>query len=1650
MSPTDPNSSPSGHSGSSLARFLIIVAIYLLVIAASVSVAASRLRVSAGPPAPTTKTTTTSVTPSAIAGSVTKTADEYKPYFALSTNRTYGTGDRARVWINYLGIDYLDFRVYRVVDPVAFFGSKLKDPHKMGEPEKKAIAASLRTSPSLLERIRAAKVAVFKSIKSYFRDQLKRESRESLTQKFRGEGDRVPLNVADYARIPLLNPDQLVKSWREKLPPLDTEYDTRMVLLGKSEPGVYLVEAVNGDLRAYTIAVVTDLTMVLKSAPNGEMLVYTVDRKSGVPRAGVDVEILRSKKTLAKGKTDRGGILKTRIESSPGGAQNADPEASEGRLVMARDHDEFAISDLSSIYFGEEVGEDDGEGEGFNASALTGYIYTDRPVYRPAQKVYFKGILRRAGDRGYEMIAGNVSVTIEDPNNAKVFDKNLTLSSRGSFSGEVEIAAGAPLGTYRIVARTGGSETSGYFEVEEYKKPEYKVSVTTPKKFVRVGEKMKFNIEARYFFGEPVKNADVTYYIYRSRYYPWWWEEEEDSDQDESEAADEQDYGYGNDMVKDGQETLNANGKLEVEFEVPAAEENSAWDYSYRLEAQVTDKSRRTEEGRASFVGTRGSIVANTSTDRYVYYEGDAAKVQVRTSDYEGKPAAASITLEFLARQWEKVEKQYEDGQKYSIYEPRDERLSSVNLNTDSQGQAYYEYRVGKTGSVVIKTIVKEGKRQFVANDNYLWVADRTEQWGDWAYADYGSIKLVPDKKSYQPGETAHVLAMLPTTKAQLLVTTELGGVMATRNVAASGRAVMLDVPIEPRYAPNVYLAVAYVQNGEMYTHDRLLKVPATSKFLNVEIIADKSEYKPRDVAQYTILARNMDGSPAPGAEVSFGVVDEAIYSVRNDQTRDIRKAFYGKRYNQVQTSFAISYYFTGYSGEKPANLAKTEKPAYQLADFKNEGQYAEPSIRKDFKDTTFWQPDLITGADGKASVKVDLPDNLTTWRATARAVTADTKVGAAVGKVVARKDLILRLETPRFLTEGDTVTLSAIVHNYLDSAKNTQVSLEVSGARLLDRTLQTVNIAQKGEQRIDWHVAANQVGQVMLLAKALTDKESDGVQIPLEVVPHGLRRTLAQSLVVTADSSEKSISIDLPDNAHPTARALRIEAAPSTAASLFGALDYLTSYPYGCTEQTMSSFLPNVIVTQALKDVKTASIRGSNDLPAKVQRGLDRLYGFQHEDGGWGWWKEDKTDPFMTAYVVDGLIMASRAGYKVEHERITRGRGKLVQMIAAGKTEEGRPIDPETRAFMIYALTESGDTDSTFANDLFVKRNELQPYGRALLALTLKLKHDDPRARQVAGEIEAGARDGEYDAHWESRRKPMLDFSEENDTEATALSLKALARISPQSPLLPKVARWLLSNRRNGYYWDSTKQTAFAVLGLTEYLKASKELSPDYNLQVFLNGEQVIARRISAQDAAGGQSFLVERTGGQVGRGNQVRVVKSGPGVLYLSVTVNYSTAEDRVAAQGSPELTLTREYFRLRVVESGGSSNWSVEPLSGDVRSGDLLVSRLRVTGSKAQYLMVEDPIPSGCEQIERTSGVNLDYTAGRWCDWYSSREFRDQRTAFFLDYFDGDVTLQYAMRVIVPGEFKVLPARSELMYRPAVQANTASGVMTFLDKK
>ncbi len=398
-----------------------------------------------------------------------------------------------------------------------------------------------------------------------------------------------------------------------------------------------------------------------------------------------------------------------------------------------------------------------------------------------------------------------------------------------------------------------------------------------------------------------------------------------------------------------------------------------------------------------------------------------------------------------------------------------------------------------------------------------------------------------------------------------------------------AGDSMVVDVPIDQRFESNFFLAATFVKNEQLMEGSKNISVPATEKVLKVTVATDKPEYRPGEKVTYTLTAQDPNGHPV-SAELSLGVVDEAIYAVRPESSEPPEKTFYAREWDQVFTQFSTNYWFMGYSGKHKMELTQLRAPT-RLADFKNP-QMVQPKIRKYFPDTIQWQPTLTTDANGKAHASFNFPDSLTTWRATVRAVTRDTMVGQVVSKVITRKNLILRLELPRFLDQGDTATLTGIVHNYLATDKMAKVSLDAQGVDLASPAETTVNVPKNGEAVVTWNVRASKIAQAKFVAKALTDEESDAVELDIPVEPWGLQQNVAQSGALRESQDDVKRSLVLPQNLNADASTLRIDLAPSIAGTMMSALDFLASYPYGCVEQTMSSFLPNILVTKAIKDL--------------------------------------------------------------------------------------------------------------------------------------------------------------------------------------------------------------------------------------------------------------------------------------------------------------------------------------------------------------------------------------------------------------------------------------------------------------------------------
>jgi len=1513
------------------------------------------------------------------------------PYFSITSERTYQPGEKIEIGIYSNHVSVLQFRVYRVNDAGKFFG-QLQDMHSFG-----GQAPQLpKQEKTWLERFHAWKHRIWAWLRDFVRAQFSADSRHHIRLWRLGENQpqKQGLQVDEYAQVPVLNQRQLVSSWKWNVPP-SGRWQSQRVTIPVSDKGVYLVEATNGTLRAYTIVVVTDIAIISKTA-TGRLLCYVVDRTTGNPIAGAVTRVWIDQQEIADKPTDQQGILDLAITQ-------AKPE---NVAVLTSYQDQVAINAPGAWNVGS------------GSRTLRGYSYTDRPVYRPGDTVHFKTIVRTETPTGYVIPQDReLRLELRDPRTYQpVWQQTVTLSDMGTAHWDYPISADANLGFYYLNIQSGERYVEGVrFSVQDYKKPEYAVRVTAQTPRVLQGQPIKATIDARYYFGEPVANAKVKWVVHTSTYWPMG-DYEPDSDAGDEgyevggeTSGDGDTYGGEQETEKSG--TLDADGKLQIT--IPTKVSAKKEDLTYRIEARVTDEGNREISGHGFALATYGSFYVTAQPNSYIYSKGATAIINVTAQDYEKKPVATPFRAELSRWNWQK-----RSGDVVSISQGQ----------TGADGKGHVQFTIPDAGEFRVRVSAVSAENREVENTAYLWAPGISPLW---AGTQQERIQIVADKKSYAPGDTAHVLIVTGKEPTSVLVTAEGNGLYSAKVVRSDGGSVTVDVPVQPEFAPNFYVSAAYIRDNKFYSGNKSLKVPPTQHLLKVDLQPSKPQYEPGQPGAYNIKATDSAGKPV-SAEFSLGVVDEAIYAIEPETAGNIVNAFYSTIYSKVSTDSSLTYYFSGQAGKRAMQLAEghgAARSASALAQLKPE-RLVQPRIRKAFPDTAFWVADVRTDANGQASVKFNYPDAITSWRATARGVTQDTKVGSAVENTIVRKNLMVRLVVPRFFRRGDEIVLSTLVQNYLPAEKTAHVSMEFSGLQVLDGSTRDVPVASRGTAKVDYRVRVLDVDSAKVLGKALTDVESDAMELTLPVVPYGVQLAIAKSGSLAGAGNDVTEQLVFPAGTERNTRKITIEVTPSIAGTVFGALDFLTSYPYGCTEQTMSSFLPDVLVADAMKKLGVGTNINPQSLNKQVQTGLDRLYQYQHPDGGWGWWQTDDSQSFMTAYVLAGLVQAKAAGYEVEGDRIDRARKWLLPPFMRSTA-----VKTDLRAYMAYALVLSeSDSNAAVVDSVWNQRSTLTSYGKALLGLAM-VQINDSRAIDLAKQIAAEAKQDDTQAWWPTDTNYLMDYSGDSTPQATAFVMKLLDEVDPQSPLLPKAAMYLVNHRGQGYYWDSTQQTAMVIYGLTDYLQRTQELKPNFSLDLQVNGKTVATKKFAGADATAPPTSITLPEAQLAQGANQIRLVKSGKGRLYWSTRAEYYSNQSNVVNTGSFQLSTVREYYILTPQQTGDKVVYHLDKLSGPVQVGDTLAVRITVGGSDWRYLMVEDPIPSGTESIARDDLYQLDQEPPWWTTrWRSYRELRDDRTTFFNYYFPrGQAEYTYLLKVVNPGVFRVSPTRVEPMYQP-----------------
>ncbi|MCL4505907.1 MAG: Ig-like domain-containing protein, partial [Chloroflexi bacterium] len=1223
---------------------------------------------------------------------------------------------------------------------------------------------------------------------------------------------------------------------------------------GALTPGIYLLSLTAPEAAATVkyyqparhILIVSNLHVALKQAAQ-EALVWVTDLSSGQPAGSLPISFRdRNFTEINTGSTGQDGQLLSKLSGA------FDEYAAFYAVVSAPGKPDFGIGynrwdqGINPYDFNLQTQ--------FGSSRNMAYLYTERPIYRPGQMVYFKGIIRAEDDARYSLAPNmqTTDITINNDQGQQVYSTTLPVSANGTFSGAFALDNAAATGFYYLQTCLPSDTSLGYkgnglyapklgpgpnqqcrsygvsFQVASYRAPEFEVNLTTDKQDYLAGDTVNATVDAKFFFGGNVSSAKVQWTLYArdfvfNRY----------KGPGNYSFGDYDSYYRGvsyNEQVADGSGATDATGKMIIS--VPAdisKRKNSA---VYSLEVSVTDLNDQSVSARAEAVIHKSDYYLGIAPQDYVSAAGKEARFDIISVDWQGQPIpnkAAGVS--YYQREWFTVQEQDSDGTGVFTSVPSDTLVTTTSIQTGADGKTVDAF-TPKGGGEFRAVVQGQGTSAPVAADS-IYVSSGGSYVG-WRVNNNDRIDLKTDRQDYKVGDVVKLLVPSPYSgTVTALLTVERGRFLSSKVVQLKTNSDILEIPVDASFAPNAFVSVLLVKGVDQDNPTPAYKlgyigfnVDASQFALNITVKSDKATYAPRDKATYDISVTDIQGNPVQ-AELSLAVVDKAILSLADPNSQPIMDAFYGARGLGVHTSDSLDINVDRITAKIIADNAKGGGGG-GLA-----GALNDLFVRQDFKDTALWDAVVNTGPDGKAQVQVTLPDNLTTWTLDARAITADSKVGQTSYEVLATKPLLVRPVTPRFFVVGDAVTLGAVVNNNTDSDVQAEVSLDAQGVTVTNPAPQQVTVKAKGSARVDWQVTAanTDTAQLTFAVKdtgslGLRDSSKPGLATaPNQGIPV-LHYTSPEAVATAGDVSEAGKKLEiiaLPPRLDTGQGQLDIEVDPALASVINTGDRALQEYPYESAETTASRLLVSI----AAQNAGTANT---------VTRSIQRLLGSQHSDGGWGWWISDNTDKAMTAYILLALAHAQTAGYSVDANAMAHAREYLTNQLVA---VDQQPSLANLQAFMLFALTESGADDSGRLGALYESRDALNYGSKALLAMALQdVNKGDTRVKTLLSDLTSNAVPGATGVMWQEKTQDYAMFG--SNTRSTAMALNALARLDPNGALTSNVVRWLMV-AREGETWQSNQEIAWSVMALSEWSAAVGEKDADYTWRVSLNNDAVM-----------------------------------------------------------------------------------------------------------------------------------------------------------------------------------------------------------------
>lgn len=1443
------------------------------------------------------------------------------------------------------------------------------------------------------------------------------------------------------------------------------KFDLREVF-GGEQSGIAYLEVASPSLyengkfeKLSTLVQVSSLGVSAKWSKENS-LVFVTRLKDGTPVSNATVRVYQNGKLLWSGETNQDGVAEISKALDVNGAPIYAFVFFENQLAYTTSGWDYGIEPYRFGFY--DIG---GEMD-YSPKTTVGRVFTERGIYRAGETVFFKGMLRELKQGKWKLPARKqVYVSIRDAKGETIYGKMLTLSSEfGSFNDSLVTKPTAPLGYYSIQVKSSSREDDFYifaaedFRVEAYRPATFETRINAAQKSFTCGDEFSATIEGRYLFGAPMIGDNATWTLTRSTlenfsfpdYDGYFWQPLSWSGNSKDQSGS---------LLASGSGALDKLGQLKISQTLNFSISSPSM---LTLEGEVVSPSRQAIAERQSFKFHPASFYIGLKPKTTFTKENAELPVDVVTVSVDGKQVSEKVSIEVVHRQWVSVKRAGAGGRYEWQSEQVDSTIFKTDISTKESESVSFNAPIKGAGLYFIRATAKDSKGNTARSEAYSYAYGGG--YSAWERTDDDRLTLTTNKKTYKPNETATILVQSPYETATALLTIEREGILEHKVFELKGTAPAIELPIKPEYLPNIYVSVMLIKgrtalpkSGESDLGKPSFKigyaklsVEASKQRLQVNIIPKKKEFQVGETLEAELEVTDASGK-GMRSEVALAAVDAGVLNLIGYTMPDAFETFYCERGLGVKTSQSLLHLVEQRNYGEKGEVRGGDKGG------EGTGGYA---FRQNMVTTPYWNPSIVTDANGKAKISFKLPDNLTTFRLMAVASTVEA-FGKSQTDVIVNQPLSMIAALPRFARIGDKFEAGVTVSNYTNQKTSVKVSVSASGIKSVGDLMQSLSLDANQSKEVRFKFEAETEGKAEFSFAAESDAGNrDALKTAIQIQTPYVKEVLA---LIGSTESSVSETVRIPKSSYPNLGDVTVQAASTALAGLREAARYVFEYPFGCLEQKASGVLPYIVAADLISsfNLKTKADTAKGGIKAVVEQTLAEFETYQTYSGGFAYWQGgNQPNDYASVYATYAMLKANEAGYDVEERTLQNALGYLRTVL--NKNDEssyGFRAVSVTKAYALYALALAGEFNASAAEKLYQDRSKLSAEAKSYLLrvyarqgapfLASKAKgkikfvsNASERAETLARELMNMAKVQEATIHFEDGTEQDYIWTFGSNVKTTAAVISALMDANQEKTFAEKAVNWLLASQKNGR-WNNTQENIFALEALNLYFKKYESAEPNFSSKIALASQTLLEQSFKGRSLdVKVQSVSLDKFA--KGQNLPLTIEKSGTGKLHYGIRLAYFPT------------------YALQARDNGIALSKKIESLSGSnktgtIKAGDVVKITLQIAvAEEMNFVAINDALAAGLEAINPTlntsgsiggapvqsEGEGYDEEDGTMSYTFDHIELKDDRVTLFAERLGRGVhTYTYFARATTYGSFTMPPSTAEKMYQPEVFGRTGT---------